>query len=77
VEQFRNKIIAGYVEVLCDVGQNSGQRANPKRTVLRDCDVVFPVLQCSEAKMTSSVPGYLVAEHPQRADKILAGEIAG
>ena len=59
-----------------DVGQNAGERANPKFRVARNRDVMFAALMSGQTHVASGLTGDLISDAPEDSDEIIAAQSA-
>ena len=74
-EELFEEFAALHAEVLRDIGQDRGERADPERRVGRDGDVVLAALARREANVAAGLSGDAVTEAPECSDKLGAIQI--
>lgn len=76
-EQSLEKLIAGYIEMRSDIGQDGRERSNAKWCMVRNRDVMLAVLLRCHAKMAAGLASDVIAEFVKGLGKIASREIAG
>ena len=74
-EQAFDQRLSAHAEVLSDVAQDTGQRANPEGRVTRNSDVVFPTFESSQPDVAAGLTGHPVAEVSERLREIVARDV--
>ncbi len=63
--------------MLGDIAQDVGKRAEAKRAVSRNGNVMLATLPGRQPHMAAALPGNLVTKPPQRPGQVVPAQIAG
>jgi len=74
-EQPFDERLSAQAEVLSDVAEDAGQRADPEGRVARDGDVVLAAFESGQSKMAAGLTSHPVAQVSERLREIVAGDV--
>ena len=75
-EEAFDQRLSAQAEVLSDVTEDAGQRANPEGRVPRNSDMMFTAFESGQPNMAAGLAGHPVAEISEGFREIVAGDVS-